>query len=192
MDWMNIQSVESRACIIWLFGEYNKVLGNQAADILRILLLDFTKEDILVKKQILNFSAKLFATKGNTDNVVGLLFQYACQLSSFDLCYDLRDRCRTLKFLLSKSTDNIIFQQHALQLVCAVKPSPSINVSFDPNLFLGSLSNAFDKTIDNYRPIKPWSEEIDSVGLSARNIKTDNNVCNLYILIIIKMTLTLF
>lgn len=170
MDWMDIKSIESRACIIWLFGEFHQALRNQAPDILRVLLINFTQEDILVKYQILNFAAKLFAQKGN-ESVVGLLFQYVCNLSAFDSSYDLRDRCRTLKALLSNNGSPTL-RQYALPLVRCPKPSPIISVSFDPDLFLGSLSHCMNRAVENYCELKPWNEKIDPVGVSARNIKS--------------------
>merc|ERR1712130_363106 len=54
IDWMSLSSVEARCHIIWMFGEYARALGNQAPDVLRLLVRNFSRESRPIRQQILN------------------------------------------------------------------------------------------------------------------------------------------
>ena len=173
MDWQEISSVEPRACIIWMFGEYCSALQAQAPDTLRILLKNFTKEDTQVKQQVLNFAAKMFARIGNRVPVVASMFQYVCKLCSYDLSYDLRDRSRMYEGILLSTNESI--RQNFLSLVCCTKPSPIVSAPFDSSLFLGSFSQALNCSIPGHRTIEQWSESPPDA--SVRGGAIQNDVC---------------
>ncbi|KAI1348151.1 ARM repeat-containing protein [Xylaria sp. FL0043] len=138
---------QARATIIWLVGEFSGLNGedNIAADVLRILLKDFSNESEVAKRQIVLLAAKVYlhhinreaekqaqseatpeddgekpALPGSTpssDHPVARLWDYVLSLVRYDTSYDLRDRARLYKALLA-------VPQLASLMLLAPKPAP--------------------------------------------------------------------
>ncbi|WYZ45832.1 hypothetical protein EsH8_IX_000057 [Colletotrichum jinshuiense] len=126
---------QARATIIWLVGEFSGLKGedNIAADVLRILLKDFASEAEVAKGQILLLAAKVYlhhvnrlsenksedeaAVPSQDDHPVAKLWDYALLLVRYDTSYDLRDRARMYRALLS-------VPQLATLMLLAPKPAP--------------------------------------------------------------------
>ncbi|KAK1723510.1 hypothetical protein CaCOL14_007986 [Colletotrichum acutatum] len=126
---------QARATIIWLVGEFSGLEGedNIAADVMRILLKDFASEAEVAKGQILLLAAKVYLhhvnrlneSKGEDDapvpvqddHPVAKLWDYALLLVRYDTSYDLRDRARMYRALLS-------VPQLATLMLLAPKPAP--------------------------------------------------------------------
>ncbi|KAK1484777.1 hypothetical protein CTAM01_12866 [Colletotrichum tamarilloi] len=126
---------QARATIIWLVGEFSGLEGedNIAADVMRILLKDFASEAEVAKGQILLLAAKVYLhhinrqneNKGEDDapvpvqddHPVAKLWDYALLLVRYDTSYDLRDRARMYRALLS-------VPQLATLMLLAPKPAP--------------------------------------------------------------------
>ncbi|KAK1993643.1 ARM repeat-containing protein [Colletotrichum falcatum] len=125
----------ARATIIWLVGEFSGLEGedNIAADVLRILLKDFASEAEVAKGQILLLAAKVYlhhvnrqsqdrgqdeaAVPSQDDHPVAKLWDYVLLLVRYDTSYDLRDRARMYRALLS-------VPQLATLMLLAPKPAP--------------------------------------------------------------------
>ncbi|KAF9874599.1 ap-3 adaptor complex subunit beta [Colletotrichum karsti] len=126
---------QARATIIWLVGEFSGLKGedNIAADVLRILLKDFASEAEAAKGQILLLAAKVYlhhinrlnenkseeeaAISSQDDHPVAKLWDYVLLLVRYDTSYDLRDRARMYRALLS-------VPQLATLMLLAPKPAP--------------------------------------------------------------------
>lgn len=132
----------ARASIIWLVGEFagDNDGNNIAADTLRILAKGFHDEAEAAKLQIVLLAAKVYThylnrkqpardfsqdlerisdDEEDTDPIV-LLFQYILVLARYDVSYDIRDRARMYKSLLSVPSST----QLATLLLLAPKPVP--------------------------------------------------------------------
>ncbi|KAF6834554.1 ap-3 adaptor complex subunit beta [Colletotrichum plurivorum] len=126
---------QARATIIWLVGEFSGLKGedNIAADVLRILVKDFAGESEAAKGQILLLAAKVYlhhlnrlsenkseeeaAVPSQDDHPVAKLWDYVLLLVRYDTSYDLRDRARMYRALLS-------VPQLATLMLLAPKPAP--------------------------------------------------------------------
>lgn len=129
---------QARATIIWLVGEFSGIGGteNIAPDVLRILLKDFTGESEAAKRQVLLLAAKVYLhhlnrkteaekEQSNEDDPlqevethpIERLWDYVLQLVRYDTSYDLRDRARMYRALLS-------VPQLATLMLLAPKPAP--------------------------------------------------------------------
>ncbi|XDG07230.1 hypothetical protein ABKA04_006845 [Annulohypoxylon sp. FPYF3050] len=123
---------QARATIIWLVGEFAGLNGedNIAADVLRILLKEFAEESEIAKRQIVLLAAKVYlhhlnreteAQKSDEENQedhpIARLWNYVLLLVRYDTSYDLRDRTRLYKALLS-------VPQLATLMLLAPKPAP--------------------------------------------------------------------
>ncbi|KAI2636090.1 ARM repeat-containing protein [Xylaria nigripes] len=139
---------QARATIIWLVGEFSGINGedNIAADVLRILLKDFSSESEIAKRQIVLLAAKVYLhhinresdkqsqlesqaegdsshlsqaspTSVSSDHPVARLWDYVLLLVRYDTSYDLRDRTRLYKALLA-------VPQLASLMLLAPKPAP--------------------------------------------------------------------
>ncbi|KAI1104076.1 ARM repeat-containing protein [Jackrogersella minutella] len=129
---------QARATIIWLVGEFSSLNGedNIAADVLRILLKEFADESEIAKRQIVLLAAKVYlhhlnrtteAQKSDEENQepppnseehpIARLWNYVLLLARYDTSYDLRDRTRLYKALLS-------VPQLATLMLLAPKPAP--------------------------------------------------------------------
>ncbi|KAJ6781979.1 hypothetical protein PWT90_01265 [Aphanocladium album] len=128
----------ARATIIWLVGEFSGLGGqdNIAPDVLRILLKDFAHESEVAKRQIVLLGAKVYlhhinrrteaekAKAAEDDPPQALeihpierLWDYLMLLIRYDTSYDLRDRARMYRSLLS-------VPQLATLMLLAPKPAP--------------------------------------------------------------------
>ncbi|KAI0834102.1 ARM repeat-containing protein [Hypoxylon sp. FL0890] len=132
---------QARATIIWLVGEFAGLNGedNIAADVLRILLKGFTDESEIAKRQIVLLAAKVYLHHLNREteaqksregeesqdqpppnseeHPIARLWNYVLLLVRYDTSYDLRDRTRLYKALLS-------VPQLATLMLLAPKPAP--------------------------------------------------------------------
>ena len=90
----------ARASILWLIGQYCENVPNIAPDALRKGAKQFSTESAIVKLQVLNLGAKLVSVEPTDVN--RLLFGYVLNLARFDLDYDIRDRARCLRALVSE------------------------------------------------------------------------------------------
>lgn len=133
----------ARATIIWLVGEFAGLNSedNIAADVLRILLKEFSEESEIAKRQIVLLAAKVYlhhlnrVTEHNKtdendcdetrpppldeaqDHPIARLWDYVLLLVRYDTSFDLRDRARMFKALLG-------VPQLATLMLLAPKPAP--------------------------------------------------------------------
>ena len=178
---------QARATIIWLVGEFSALNGedNIAADVLRILLKDFASESEPAKRQIVLLGAKVYlhhlnrqnealpdhADDGETpavqqpklleddDHPIARLWSYTLHLVRYDTSYDLRDRARTYKALLS-------VPQLATLMLLAPKPAPQAPSPSEnrKGYTLGSSALVLAggggiHGIRGYEPLPDWVEE---------------------------------
>ncbi|KPI35092.1 AP-3 complex subunit beta-2 [Cyphellophora attinorum] len=180
-------SPQARATIIWLVGEFAVLEGQTntggvgasiAPDVLRILVKGFSEEVEEVKMQIVLLAAKCYLlwlqqniSKDSDDadppleitgHAIPKLWDYVLVLSRYDTSYDLRDRARLFKNLLSEPRE----VQLASLLLLAPKPvphvpSPSANRK---GLLIGSTSLLFGRDeivlhgLPGYEDLPPWVE----------------------------------
>ncbi|XP_071732818.1 AP3-complex subunit beta-A [Rutidosis leptorrhynchoides] len=104
----NLDSIKvpvARAMIVWIVGEYNSIgniIPKMVPVILRYLARGFRSESIETKHQILNAAVKvLLGSKGEDFQTAKTILSYVLELAKFDLNYDVRDRARVLRKLLS-------------------------------------------------------------------------------------------
>ncbi|KAL6969374.1 hypothetical protein U1Q18_029087 [Sarracenia purpurea var. burkii] len=111
-----VRSLESvkvpaaRAMIIWIVGEYNSIghiIPLMLSPVLKYLAWCFTSEALEAKLQILNTAMKiLLRSKGEDMWTFKRILSYVLELAKCDLNYDVRDRARSLKKLLSAHIDS--------------------------------------------------------------------------------------
>ncbi|RFU80229.1 ap-3 adaptor complex beta-adaptin subunit [Trichoderma arundinaceum] len=129
---------QARATIIWLVGEFSGLNGedNIAPDVFRILLKDFSSESEAARRQILLLGAKVYLHHLNRKSEVEQnrageddppqeeekhpierLWDYVLLLVRYDVSFDLRDRARMYRAVLS-------VPQLATLMLLAPKPAP--------------------------------------------------------------------
>ncbi|KAL3035120.1 hypothetical protein AAZX31_02G232900 [Glycine max] len=96
--------------IIWILGKYcslGDIIPRMLSTVLKYLALCFTSEALEAKLQILNTTAKvLLCIKGEDILTVRKIWTYIIELAECDLNYDIRDRSRFLKKLLSSNLES--------------------------------------------------------------------------------------
>nr|GEY93846.1 AP-3 complex subunit beta-A [Tanacetum cinerariifolium] len=104
----NLEAIKvpvARAMIVWIVGEYNSVgniIPKMVPIILRFLARGFPSESIETKHQILNAAVKVvLGSKGEDFHTARTILNYVLELAKFDSYYDVRDRARVLRKLLS-------------------------------------------------------------------------------------------
>ncbi|WCJ19629.1 AP-3 complex subunit beta [Euphorbia peplus] len=101
----SIKVPAARAVIIWMIGEYNRlgeIMPRMLTTVLKYLAWSFSSEALETKLQILNTTVKVLLGADNEDLwTLKTLGGYVLELAEFDLNYDVRDRARLLKKLLS-------------------------------------------------------------------------------------------
>ncbi|XP_020233939.1 AP3-complex subunit beta-A [Cajanus cajan] len=100
----------ARAMIIWMLGEYcslGEIIPRMLSTVLKYLAWSFTSEALEAKLQILNTTAKvLLCIKGEDILTMRKIWSYVIELAECDLKYDIRDRARFLKKLLSSNLES--------------------------------------------------------------------------------------
>ncbi|CAL5343568.1 unnamed protein product [Camellia sinensis] len=179
----------ARAMIIWMVGEYNSIgdiIPRMLPTVLKYLAWCFTSEAVEAKLQILNTAIKvLLCAKGEDMWTFKRILSYVLELAKCDLSYDVRDRARTLKKLLSchigshdldKEAKGLPENKH-LQTVVAdfffrgqTKPLPEpINYRF---YLPGSLSQMVFHAAPGYEPLpNPCSLSCDELGCSSNDVQ---------------------
>ncbi|XVF23909.1 hypothetical protein REPUB_Repub13aG0080300 [Reevesia pubescens] len=103
----SIKVPEARAMIIWMVGEYSslgEIIPRMLTTVLKYLAWCFTSEALETKLQILNTVSKVLLGASATGEDLWTfkkVFSYLVELAECDLNYDVRDRARFLKKLLS-------------------------------------------------------------------------------------------
>ncbi|PWA82305.1 AP-3 complex subunit beta [Artemisia annua] len=104
----NLEAIKvpvARAMIVWIVGEYNSVgniIPKMVPILLRFLARGFPSESIETKHQILNAAVKVvLGSKGEDFHTAKTILNYVLELAKFDSYYDVRDRARVLRKLLS-------------------------------------------------------------------------------------------
>lgn len=97
----------ARSSIVWLIGEFHRVLTDVAPDILRILASGFADECTETKTQIMNLAIKLSLQLQDDENVQHLM-TYVLEMARYDTNTDLRDRSRFMTSMmgLAPSTES--------------------------------------------------------------------------------------
>ncbi|KAI2618738.1 ARM repeat-containing protein [Hypoxylon sp. NC1633] len=171
---------QARATIIWLVGEFAGLHGedNIAADVLRILLKEFADESEIAKRQVVLLAAKVYLHHINRaiesqkdgeedqgpppnseDHPIARLWNYVLLLVRYDTSYDLRDRTRLYKALLS-------VPQLATLMLLAPKPAPQAPSPSETRkgLMLGSSALVLAggggvHGLRGYKALPDWVEE---------------------------------
>ncbi|KAH9855187.1 armadillo-type protein [Lenzites betulinus] len=114
----DIRHPKARACVVWLVGQYAaspapaengttsagpEGIAPWAPDVLRKMAKSFIQETPVVKLQIVTLAAKLLVLCP-TNRTIGLLYRYVCSLAQYEPNYDVRDRARMYRALLSSVT----------------------------------------------------------------------------------------
>lgn len=179
-------SPEARATIIWLVGEFADLDrdNNIAPDVLRILIRSFADESEEAKQQIILLAAKVYLHylqglsntssqdavengledqhKDNNNHPIPKIWSYLLTLVRYDTSYDLRDRMRLFRALLSNPDST----QLASLLILAPKPVPHTPSPSETrhDLLLGSTTLALGKDIaglnglPGYTGLPDWVE----------------------------------
>ncbi|RPB07655.1 hypothetical protein P167DRAFT_568437 [Morchella conica CCBAS932] len=180
----------ARASIIWLVGEFAGVNGgdNVAADTLRLLAKTFVLEGEAAKLQIVLLAAKVYAHyldrtqsgapvqegdgegEGEEKHPVALLFAYITLLARYDLSYDLRDRARLYKSILSTPSSTPL----ATLLLLAPKPTPQAPSPSTgrEKYIVGSAAMVVGEgeDVSGYEPLEDWVSESRAPSPSVRDV----------------------
>lgn len=183
-----LTSPTARSSIIWLVGEFAgyEPENNIAADVLRILLKSYADEADEVKAQIILLSAKVYlhflnaknakqaaldalnspqdTTTPPTDDAelhtIELLYQHTMLLARYTPSYDLRDRARLYRALLSVPSSTEL----ASLLLLAPKPVPQAPSPSESrkDFLIGSASLVVGEAVrgpQGYETIPEWVKE---------------------------------
>ncbi|OTA93727.1 hypothetical protein M434DRAFT_287786 [Hypoxylon sp. CO27-5] len=190
---------QARATIIWLVGEFAGLNGedNIAADVLRILLKEFADESEIAKRQIVLLAAKVYLHHLNReaeaqkskegeggqdppplnseDHPIARLWNYVLLLVRYDTSYDLRDRTRLYKALLS-------VPQLATLMLLAPKPAPQAPSPSETRRGFSLGSSALVLAggggvhgLRGYEPLPDWVEEGREPDPKLRNTEGARN-----------------
>ncbi|KAL1194936.1 AP3-complex subunit beta-A [Cardamine amara subsp. amara] len=186
----SIKVPSARATIIWMVGVYcslGHIIPRMLATITKYLAWSFKSEASETKLQILNTTAKVLISAEVDDfQMLKRIVVYVLELGECDLSYDVRDRTRFLKKLLScklachEPADDSVAQEknsaHVVEHVFGRKLKPFSPSAMHDRFYLpGSLSQIVLHAAPGYEPLpKPCSfvfEEQDQ--LSALDSQRD-------------------
>ncbi|XP_050210793.1 AP3-complex subunit beta-A isoform X1 [Mercurialis annua] len=101
----SIKVPAARAIIVWMMGEYSSlgnIMSKMITTVLKYLAWSFSSEALETKLQILTTTVKVLADAKEDDfQTLKKVWTYVLELAELDLKYDVRDRARLLKKLVS-------------------------------------------------------------------------------------------
>ncbi|RWS29173.1 AP-3 complex subunit beta-2-like protein [Leptotrombidium deliense] len=174
-----IKTPNAKATIIWILAEFcdkNLKAIQASPNVLRLTAKSFCSESDLVKLQTLNLASKLFLTTNSkvmdnnfnifddkTKERIKLLVNYIFNLAKYDLNYDVRDRGRFLKQLLTNcDTDNgLMLAKRILMSPKATFKSDKVETNtFDaPSKYrVGTLSHFLNRKVPGYCDLPDFPE----------------------------------
>ncbi|CAH8268711.1 unnamed protein product [Arabidopsis lyrata] len=180
----SIKVAAARAIIIWMVGVYcslGHIIPKMLTTITKYLAWSFKSEASETKLQILNTTAKVLKSAEADDfQMLKRVVIYVFELGECDLSYDVRDRTRFLKKLLSSklachkpAEDSVASQEHiathVVEHVFGRKLTPFSPLALHNRFYLpGSLSQIVLHAAPGYEPLpKPCSfvfEEQDQLS----------------------------
>lgn len=177
----DVEQPVARASIVWLVGEFHKVLRPVAADVLRLLASGFSDEAVETRMQILNLAIKQSLREAE-DEKVQQLMTYVLEMARYDVDTDVRDRARVMTAFmgLAPSTDNGStgvdedalgeLSEHAKGVLLAPKLPPMtllgpVDVEGLPNFTVGSLSSLVGHRALGYEPVPSWASVQPDLGV---------------------------
>jgi AP-3 complex subunit beta len=118
----------AKASILWLVGEYCSLVPKMGPDVLRKAAKNFVNESDIVKLQTVNLAAKLVLSNPKQTR---LLCDYVLSLAKYDQNYDIRDRARFLKQLVTPPEgEETALSKYAKKILLAPKPAPVLESAF--------------------------------------------------------------
>ncbi|KAK1571525.1 hypothetical protein Q3G72_018592 [Acer saccharum] len=178
----SIKVPASRAMIIWMVGEYSSlgdIIPKMLTTVLKYLAWSYRSEALETKLQILNTAIKVLLSAKSEDLwTFKRLFSYLLELAECDMNYDVRDRARFLKKLLScnfgsegleEETNSLttnkdlhVLLEHLFMKQTKLTSSGPISDRF---YLPGSLSQIVLHAAPGYEPLpKPCSLLYDDLG----------------------------
>ncbi|CAN7095092.1 unnamed protein product [Brassica rapa subsp. narinosa] len=184
----SVKVAAARATIIWMVGVYcslGHIIPKMLTTITKYLAWSFKSEASETKLQILNTAAKVLISAEVEDfQMLKKIVLYVLELGECDLNYDVRDRTRFLKKMLSyklachePAEDSVASQEniaeHVVEHVFGRKLKPFSPLNLHNRFYLpGSLSQIVLHAAPGYEPLpKPCSfvfEEHDQLSDSDR------------------------
>ncbi|KAI7749798.1 hypothetical protein M8C21_012156 [Ambrosia artemisiifolia] len=156
----------ARAMIVWIVGEYNSIgniIPKMVSIILRFLARGFPSESIETKYQILNAAVKVLLNSKEEDfDTAKSILNYVFELAKFDFNYDVRDRARVLRKLLScyfsssgleEKPDNNEIWLLLAEHIFGEKVKPSTEMVNNRFYLPGSLSQIVFHAAPGYEPL---------------------------------------
>lgn len=165
-----VTAPSARASIVWMLGEFMSRDNSGhicSVEMLRLLVKQFIEETTEVRLQILNFAVKL-GVREPEDRNIQLLGQYVLDLCKFDSDYDLRDRARLMRAILSDDKEGM----NAQGLFSGKRPAPTIGLKEDANHYtFGTLSSLVKHEAPGYRPLPDWRTQTPDKSLRDEKIE---------------------
>jgi AP-3 complex subunit beta len=162
----------AKASILWLVGEYCSLVPKMGPDVLRKAAKNFVNESDIVKLQTVNLAAKLVLSNPKQTR---LLCDYVLSLAKYDQNYDIRDRARFLKQLVTPPEgEETALSKYAKKILLAPKPAPVLESAFKDRIHwqLGSLSHAVNSEATGYMAISDFPAEPPDP--TVRNVEDDS------------------
>lgn len=162
----------AKASILWLVGEYSSLVPKIGPDVLRKAAQNFVNESEIVKLQTVNLAAKLVLSNPKQTKP---LSQYVFSLAKYDQNYDIRDRARFLRQLVTPDEGKeTALSRYAKKILLAPKPAPVLESSFKDRIHwqLGSLSHAINSEVVGYTPLSDFPSEAPDP--SVRDVEDDS------------------
>ncbi|KAK7300719.1 hypothetical protein RJT34_11568 [Clitoria ternatea] len=192
-----IKVPSARAMIIWMLGEYctlGEIIPRMLSTVLKYLAWSFTSEALEAKLQILNTTVKvLLCNKGDDVMILRKVWSYVIALAECDMNYDIRDRSRFLKKVLSSDLESQCVQENSEsqkrdlsyelaecifggKTKAVTVPSEPINYRF---YLPGSLSQLVFHAAPGYEPLpKPCSlpyTDLDQYGAARSDLDGEDD-----------------
>lgn len=150
----------ARASILFVIGEYAPRNGSIAAEVLRCVAKTFREEDAQVKLEALALAAKLLrsaeARAGAYYGLLERLAQYLFTLARYDQDFDVRDRARLLRALLSGT-----LAARCGTLLLREKPVPQVVSPSATNRFdEGTMSHLISEPVAGYAALPPFADDV--------------------------------
>ena len=140
--------------VYWLCGGYICNYTNDflwATDLVRLAALGFSKEDKLVKLQIMTFALQAYVSLSHEKEILRIILDYILTMAQYDANIDIRDRSRFFRKLLEIEGFDLVKCLHSGTSNLFSK-SIAENELYD----FGTLSCLRKVHLKGYNPLPPF------------------------------------
>lgn len=154
-----INDARARSSLLWITGQHHELIPKLVPDIIRRLAISFSKEDEVVRLQVLHLASKALFMEDKTKKVQKIV-KYIFALARVDSSVYVRERCRILSCVFR--TDGVLIGDRHKEFINVSKKVElqELRIQLKKTKYITtSMSNLVESKVDGYEKLPDFTVE---------------------------------